>query len=276
MKKTFVGTSLAAVILGLALTRTSLAVGPVDFETTGDLANNFRLNTNTVNSSRLSQIGPSVDNDFIAHNNIPFNSSSTTVGIYDTSPGDVDAAQNLFSGNFRVEFDVSGVQGGSSFGVVLINPDEINFRTDNLLALFNLDNSGTTDLIRFFRDGNSPFNNGSAGTLVGTAVNGYSALNVSSDAAPVWGHFKVDYTVTAGVPQMTVSVGYFSATSAFDVAHALPSSVEVAFRIYDLSGDGSAKLDNFQIISVPEPTSAALIGLGLGALLVKYRQRSVA
>ncbi|NMC82647.1 MAG: PEP-CTERM sorting domain-containing protein [Armatimonadetes bacterium] len=273
MKNRVVGTSASAFILGLALAQTSLAVGPIDFETAGDLANNFRLNTNTVNSSRLSQIGPSVDNDFIAHNNNPFNSSSTTVGIYDTSPGDVDATQSLFSGAFSVEFDISAVQTASSFGVVLINPDEINFRTDNLLALFNVDNSGTLDTIRFFRDGNSPFNNGSAGTLVGTAVNGDSGLNVSSDAAPVWGHFKMDYAVNAGVPQMTVTVGNFSATSAFDAAHALPSSVEVAFRIYDLSGDGSAKLDNFQITSVPEPTSAALIGLGLAAALLNYRRR---
>ena len=277
MKQTGVGTALTAVILGLALTRTSLAVGPIDFETTGDLANNFRLNTNTVNSSRLSQIGPSVDNDFIAHNNNPFNSSSTTVGIYDTSPGDVDATQNLFSGAFSVEFDISAVQTASSFGVVLINPDEINFRTDNLLALFNLDNSGTLDTIRFFRDGNSPFNNGSAGTLVGTAVNGDSGLNVSSDATPVWGHFKMDYTVATGIPQMTLTVGSFIATSAFDATNALPASVEVAFRIYDPSGtDGTAKLDNFQITLVPEPTSAALIGLGLGAVLVKHRRRRVA
>jgi hypothetical protein len=199
------------------------------------------------------------------------------VGIYDTSPGDVDVTQNLFAGDFRVEFDISGVQAGSSFGVVLINPDEINFRADNLLALFNLDNSGTTDLIRFFRDGNSPYNNGSAGTLVGTAVSGNSGLDVSSDAAPVWGHFRMDYTVVAGVPQMTLTVGSLSATSTFAASDALPSAVEVAFRVFDATAtQGTAKLDNFQITLVPEPGSAALLGLGLGGWLLLRRQRRTA
>ncbi len=277
MKKTVVGITLTTVTIGLALTRTSLAVGPIDFETAGDLANNFRLNTNTVNSSRLSQIGPSAGNDYIAHNNSPTDSSSTTVGIYDTSPGDVNATQSLFTGPFSVEFDISGAQATSSFGVLLINPDENGFRTDNLLALFNLDVTGTTDRMRFFRDGNSPFNNGSAGTLVGAATDGNAGIDASPDSAPFWGHLKLDYSVIAGVPQMTLTVGNLSATSTYLTTDALPSSVEVAFRVFDVNGtDGTAKIDNFQISSVPEPTSAALIGLGLGAVLLNYRRGRVA
>lgn len=265
--------SILAVMAGMIATNAQ-AVGPIDFETAGDLANNFRLNTNVLAVARLSQTGPGAGNDYIQHNNTPFASGGGTIGIYDTTPGDIDATQNTFAGPFSVEFDISGVQASSSFGVFLINPAEnAPTRNDNLLALFNLDSTGTTDLIRFFRDGNTPFNDANAGTQV-NSVSGSSGLNVSSDLSPVWEHFKLDYSVLLGVPQLTLTVGSLSATSTYSAAHALPANVEVAFRIFDSSAtEGTAKIDNFQITLAPEPGSGVLLGIGAMVFLNRIRRQ---
>ncbi len=216
-------------------------------------------------------IGEPAD-DYIIHNNIPFNSNGGTVGIYDLTPGDGATNQNLFAGDLTVEFDISTAQGTSSVGIHFLDPANQN---NNLLALVNLDNNlVTNETIRFFRDGNLP----SAGTLVGAAVNGDGGLNISPDSAPVWGHVVVDYIADngSGAPQLTLTIGSFSVTSAYLASDTLPSNVEVGFRMYDVNGTGTLKLDNLQIIVVPEPGSAALLGLGLGGWLLLRRQRRTA
>jgi len=242
-------------------------VGPIDFETTGDLANNFRL---AANGYLISQTGyGALTNDYVVHNNNPFNSNGGTVGVYDLTPEDGATTQNLFGGQLTIEFDISAAQPATSFGVLLLDPANPN---NNLLGLLNVDNNlGTNETIRFFRDGTLP----SAGTLVGSAVNGDGGLSISPDSDPVWGHVVVDYLPDkgGGIPELKLTVGSLAATSAFDASHALPSAVEVAFRIYDVNGTGTAKLDNFRITQVPEPGSASLIGLGMGGLMFCLRRR---
>jgi|GEM_PF-1618085 len=245
-------------------------VGPIDFETTGDLTNNFRLAANGYLISQTS-FGTLI-NDYVVHNNNPFNSNGGTVGVYDLTPGDGATTQNLFGGQLKIEFDISAAQPATSFGVLLLDPANPN---NNLLALLNLDNNlGTNETIRFFRDGNLP----SAGTLVGSPVNGDGGVSISPDSDPVWGHVVVDYLPDkgGGIPELTLTVGSLAATSAFDASNALPSAVEVAFRVYDVNGTGTAKLDNFRITQVPEPGSAGLIRLGIGGLIffLSRRQRS--
>ena len=262
---------LTSLVVSASLLTVQADIGPIDFETAGDLVNNFRLPYNGYLTSQTS-LGGSFNN-YIVHSNSPFNSNGATIGIYDLTPADGAATQNLFAGDLTVEFDISAGQAASSFGVLFIDPANQN---NNLLALLNLDNNlATNETVRFFRDGGLP----SAGTIAGAAVNGDGGLTVSPDSAPVWGHVVVGYTADngSGVPQLTFTMGSFSATSLFSSEHALPSTVEVGFRIFDLNASaGNARLDNFQVTVVPEPGSAALMGMGLGAWLLARRQRRTA
>lgn len=54
-----------------------------------------------------------------------------------------------------------------------------------------------------------------------------------------------------------MTIGSFSVTSAYLATDVLPSNVEVGFRMYDVTGTGTLKLDNFQVTVVPEPALTA-------------------
>ena len=77
--------------------------------------------------------------------------------------------------------------------------------------------------------------------------------------------FGVD-GLTAGASSSLNPITLTSADIAAD------SSVWPAFRSFE--ADGAGGLDNFSAFVVPEPGTATLVGLGLGALLLARRHRS--
>lgn len=259
---------LGAVILGSIK---SAAIGPIDFETAGDLTGNFRLYGNVPD---VSQTVPTAGNDSVVyqHNSImPLGH----VGLFDTTPSDGGATQNTFSGNLRVELDLSASQRNARFGVWFIDPTPGNANR-NLLAWFGMDVISTRDIIRFFKNGdavsgNPPFMGINAGP--GSGGPAESGADVSLDTAMTWSHLTVDYWVDSlGVPTIALTVGTLTAVSSYAASDALPANVEVAFYLLDQPGDGSAKLDNFSIAQVPEPS--AMVLLFLGALPLCRRGRT--
>lgn len=250
---------LSAVILGSSIK--SAAIGPIDFETAGDLTGNFRLYGNV---SDVSQTGPTAGNDFVVyqHNSImPLGHA----GVYDITPGDGSATQSTFSGNLRVEFDLSASQRNPRFGVWLIDPTPGN-ASRNLLAWFGMDVISTRDIIRFFKNGDAVSGNPpSMGINAGPGSGGPadSGVDVSLDTAHTWSHLTLNYWVDSlGVPTISLSVGTLTAVSSYEASDALPANVEVAFYLLDQSGDGNAKLDNFSITQVPEPSAMMFLLLG--------------
>lgn len=262
---------LGAVILGSSIK--SAAIGPIDFETAGDLTGNFRLYGNVPD---VSHTGPAAGNDYVVyqHNSIV---PPGHVGLFDTTPGDGSATQNTFSGNLRVEFDLSASERNSRFGVWFIDPTPGNANR-NLLAWFGMDVLPTRDIIRFFKNGDPISGNPpSFGVFMGgTSPTVQSGADVSPDTTMTWSRLTVDYWVDSlGVPTIALTVGTLTAVSSYEASDALPANVEVAFYLLDQPGDGSAKLDNFSITQVPEPSALMLLFLGALPLCRRGRARTL-
>lgn len=260
---------LGTIILGSSIK--SAALGPIDFETAGTLTGNFRLYANVTN---VSQTGPAAGNDYVLYQH-DINSLIPTghVGVYDTTPGDGSTTQSTFSGPLRVEFDLSASPRGYRFGVWFIDPTPGNANR-NLLAWFGLDVLSTRDIIRFFKhgdavSGNPPFMGSSGG--IGSGTPAESGADISPDTALTWSHLTVDYWVDSGVPTISLTVGSLTAVSTYEAADALPANVEVAFYLHDPAFEGSAKLDNFSITQIPEPSAMMLLILGAFPLYRRCR-----
>ena len=269
MKTKMIEFTRAAVVLGSFVAQSAMAASTITFETAGDYTNNFR--SPFAGNQGLSQTGPTdLTNDWLACTNNG-GTGGAFVAVYDTTPLDGATTRNLFSGSIRVEFDVSVADALSSFGVSLLNAT--NGATDSIMALCNLDNNSVTnETLRFWRDG-ANFSS-SAGTQVGASVVGSSGLNLSPEATPVFGHVTFELLVGDVSPTVTLTVGDFSQTTTLYVNADIPSSYEVAFRVFDGSNTtlGTTKLDNIQITPIPEPSALALLGMGLGGMWLRRRR----
>lgn len=240
-------------------------VGPIDFETAGQLGANFRV-LNTAGTRVLSQTANGVGNDLISLEDTSPTSTGAVVGIYDTTPADTTAATafTVAAAQFRVTFNLTAGANSSSFGVHLLDP---NNSSNNLLALFNV-GTGAADTLRFWRD-SSAIATGGAGTQIGATVTGDAGYDVGGSPAL----FELSVDNTGAAPVFNLTVGTLSATSAF-VAGDLNFLPQVAFRLFDSSNAGAtaATLDNFTVTVVPEPAALPLLAAGAGLLLLRRRR----
>jgi hypothetical protein len=258
---------LAAFVLVTAHAQVSL-----DFETPGQLTDNFRNlgPSNTINT----QSANGAANDYITHN-VPDASVTAAALLYDTTPGDTGTGtQTTFSVSspLTVSFDFRSTTANSSIGIIFADPANAS---NNMLALFNIDNSGGTDLFRFFKDGTVTTAGVTAGTQSGTNQTASTGVDIGS----AFGHFSVTLTVVGTTPTLELTVGSqtFSRTSVsgdFDWAN-----TTVILRLFDAGGstaNTNVDVDNFTINAIPEPsTYAAVFGTSVLGLAL-FRRRSKA
>lgn len=244
----------------------------LDFETAGQLSDNFRNlgQTNTLNT----QSANGAANDYITHN-VPDASVNAAALLYDTTPGDTTSGtQTTFSVSspLTVSFDFRSTTANSSIGIIFADPTNAS---NNMLALFNIDNSGSTDLFRFFKDGTVTTAGVTAGTQSGSSQTGSSGIDIGS----AFGHFSVTLTVVGTTPTLELTVGSqtFSRTSVsgdFDWAN-----TTVILRLFDAGGstaNTNVDVDNFAINAIPEPsTYAAISGAAvLGLAFLRRRPKA--
>jgi hypothetical protein len=244
----------------------------LDFETAGQLSGNFR-NISAASSNTQSSNGAA--NDYLIHD-ISNGSTNAAALLYDTTPGDTTSGtQSTFSVSspLKVEFDFRATTAGSSVGIIFADPNDAS---NNVLALFNLDNSGTTDLFRFFKDGTVTSGSVTAGTQSGSSSN----LSTGVDAGSSFGHYSVTLSVVGTLPTLELTVGSQTASRTLPTLGDFDwANTTVILRLYDAGNTSSTPdlwVDNFTISSIPEPsTYAAVFGTSvLGLALFRRRPKA--
>jgi hypothetical protein len=277
------------VVLGASLVTTQAQSFTVNFDTTGDLANNFNIYQNT---------SPPVTN---AATGSPYSQSlaggvggSGFVSIAAPGTGITPDSTAIYK-NTSFDFSTAGDALSISAYVNIIAPTE----TGNRLLHLGFANSSTSGLngnagLSFMGFRLNPTAVGStvfapqwqtktaSGSTVNTSGGGNLTLTagdwyeVSVTFANLGGGniggsgFVEDFGANGLTPGASSSISPITLTSA-DIAS--DSSVWAAFRAFQADGDGG--LDNFSASVVPEPSTTVLVGLGLGTLLlVGTRQRN--
>lgn len=253
--------SLAAVASVTAHAQVSL-----DFETAGQVSGNFRNLGPATNSN--TQSSNAAANDYLIHN-ISNGSFSAAVLLYDTTPGDTTGGtQSVFSVSspLTVSVDFRATTANSSVGIIFADPANAG---NHVLALFNVDNSGTTDLFRFFKDGTVTTASVTAGTQSGTS----QSASTGVDAGSSFGNYSVTLSVVGTTPTLAVTVGNQTFSNTFSSGDFDWSNTTVILRLFD-AGNGTSTadlwVDNFTINAIPEPSTYAAISgaavLGLAFL----------
>lgn len=237
----------------------------VNFNTDGDLANNFRyvFNGNSVTSHSGA--------DGYAINTSGNGTTNGDIFAYDTTPGDA-ASKTLFSGDVTVTMRISAANAGASFGFFIINPTETGTQP---LALFNWDNgtspNTTYDQIRIFTSANI-VDVGVGSLATGGNVSGSSGINADGGFSTI----TFSYKNIGGNGHMSLSMGSLSVTDV-SLSTAFLSSYQIGIRVFDPYSDtipGGTKFDDFtvNIDPIPEPSGMALLALPFAGLILGRRR----
>jgi len=254
----------ALATLTLPSTGQSQVVANVDFETSTDVANHFRAMS--ANNAAFGQTSNGAANDYMTVTSS--GASGLRSFIYDTTPAS-SAVQNTFSGTATIEGDIDTTGSSTSFGVYILNPSAES-TANQFLALFNWDNSGTSDLLRFFKT--SSVSTGSASGQQYTSGNVNAGVNVTDSFAHYSLTYKAD-TTDSTQAVLNLTVGSFSTGDVLMGTGTYFSTYEVGLRFSPNTSGQSVYLDNFTITQVPEPSTLGMI-LGGGALLAWLRLAS--
>jgi len=271
-------------------------VGPLDFETGTQAANQFTANFVQLyakNSGTITQTDPAdldePNNDYLRLGQSGQDIAVVTA-INTTSTNKTLSNSDRFSGPFTLNFSlaVSSAVAGSSFAIYLFDPSTTN-GADSLLVSVAFNKSGDTDRVHFYSDAtpnagklgtayDGPDITGSNGHLVGGdgASDTYYAVNAitgSDEASGTWTAASLAYTPGSNNDtKLTLTLGTIPIT--WTIPDALRvSDPAIAFRP-DVYGTGSAswRIDNIEV--VPEPASAGLfLGAGFATLLRRRRRR---
>jgi len=222
-----------------------------DFETSGQWDANFR---EVLRPEEMSQTSNGAANDFVRKTGSSLNTA--TVAILDLTPAD-GVRKNVFTNGFTVTMDIAFTGSGASMGIYAVDPN--NEAANGLLALFNVDSSGSNDRFRFW-SGSTPTNSGTGAAAGDTTAAG------GSNADGVYAPITFTYSVSGTTPTMTIQSGTHTATSTFPAGTAL-ANPEVALRVYGSSSASTlVDIDNLVITpestEIPEPASAGLLAAG--------------
>jgi hypothetical protein len=251
---------------------TAYAQVSLDFETAGQVSGNFRNLGPVITSNTQSSNG--VSNDYLIHN-VPDSSGSAAALLYDTTPGDTTVGtQSTFSVSspLTVSFDFRASTANSSVGIIFADSNDAS---NNVLALFNIDNSGTTDLFRFFKDGSVTTTSVTGGLQSGSN----QAVSTGVDVGSTLGRYSVTLSVAGTVPTLAVTVGSQTFSNTFGGLTDYDwGNTTVILRLFDAGGanvNTDIWVDNLTIGAIPEPsTYAAIFGaVVLGLALARRRPK---
>ena len=155
---------------------------------------------------------------------------------------------------------------GSSIGLYFADSSSNN---NNVLVLFNVDASATTDRFRVFYDG--AFSTGGTGFVPGAPPSGGGADQTAStgiDAgASDWGHLSITLSAIGDDGRRIASLTSGESTFSYSLAgtHVDWTSTVLALRLTD-SAVASGQGIDIRLTPIPEPASASFFA-GVGALL---------
>lgn len=183
--------------------------------------------------------------------------ASNFIARYDTPSG--GAATTFTARSFTVSTDVKLGAVGNSLGFY-IGTAVADSTANDVLALFNVNNAGTADTLRFAPGSN--FTSNGVGTL---EVSASADTGLAPNSV-----ITLTLTVTEGVFSLSATDGIntLTSTSAY-TGFTLPANYEIGFRS-GAAASSSNVFDNFSV-TVPEPTS--LVGLGIAAAALIGRRR---
>ncbi len=206
-------------------------------------------------------------------------SSSGAIGtawtLYTTTTG------NGISDVGRSISEAGGLQVGQTFQTVLQNPTSYHyFGGFDILFLNGTDNNGAgdnTSAIRAQDFHSGYYNPGDLWSVQDSGAGGSTTLSAATTGAA---GVQIDLTLNSATAYtLTMTALNGGGTSTVNGTYSGPINY-VNFRLYDGVGSSgpSDVADNFgisymEITAVPEPTSVALLGLGLGGLLFVRRKK---
>lgn len=251
-------------LLGLSIGNAQI----LDFETSGQFANNFR--EITVPQGTINQSNGIVSLDMTG--------TTGPTYIYDTTPGTVDAGTTfaITSGSsFTVSVDFRAATAGSSLAVIFADRSNASVDNNNIMFLFNVDASGTTDRFRFFRDATINATAATAGTQIGSIQDATTTASLNN-----WATYSVTLDLSGTTPTLTGSVGGTTFSQTYSAGHFDWTNTSVILRLFDAGSVGGTSLDldnlNLNTAAIPEPAAYSLVaGLGvLGGILARRRRRA--
>lgn len=273
---TFVAPAILASTLALASEARAVTF---DFNSSGQFASNFEAYN--VSNASLAQSDGRVT--------LTTGGAQTASFIYDSNGSAPGGITNFLPGagnSVVVEFDFSANVNNSGFGVFFGGT-----RTSENLALFNINNSGSTnDQLRIFSVQNwnatTPASLGTttspaASLVTGTGTNGWTT---SPSTASVYYHAKFTMTYTSST---TADISYvisdpansLSSISVSALNFAVSSTAnEIGFRMGSGNSASILSIDNISIITtspIPEPSAfAALAGIATLGFAASRRRRA--
>ncbi len=253
--------------IGAMAAGTNAAVN-LDFETEGQFSSNFRLledeGTTGSGAPTATQSDNGIANDYLRITGGSGGSRYTTV--YDTTPANA-TVRDTFAAGVTIELDARLSRSGQSIGIYLIDGDAAA-ENSAYLALFNVDQSGSNDLIRFSSNANpSSSTSTNTGTLTGD-ISGNSGYN---NSATDFVHLTLTYNIDdQNRPVLDLRVGDDDFGGSITFETAAFSTVGIGFRA-STSGQFTLDLDNIRITPVPEPASIALLAGAAAGLLRRRR-----
>ncbi len=258
----------ALVLLSLAGAMVSAAQAVVvDFSNPNDLADNFRsyANSSGVSVSQGNNTFVTVTGQTVA--------TAPNILIYDTTPLDT-TSYNTFALNvgqtLSLSVNVASITAAqTSLGFYFFNSSQALTAFAHSTALMNFDaNVSNEERARF---GTYQAITG-IGTGAGTPEFGNGGISLND---PTFRTVTATYTRnSAQLTTLTLTAGSFTSTFT-DNNFASFSNVGVAIRLFPNTGNpaNSFQFDEFVAV-VPEPSTWALLGVGLGALVLFRRRKA--
>jgi hypothetical protein len=250
----------ATVAIGIAsvAVSTSASAAVITFGSSTDLTDNFR---DLTTPQALSVSGGVL--------NVTSNSSSARAIVYDTTPADATIKTSFSAATDPVSasFDVGSITAANtSIGVYFIDAAQAENLYASGIILLNVNNSGEADLVRVASYVQP--STASAGSLATVATGSDLGIGLNGPMTTV----TASYTrINAQNSSLALTIGSTTVTGNF-TGYWTPTNVEVGLRLFPATTGASLQLDNFAVGPIPEPASAAM--LGMVGLVIGRRRRA--
>jgi hypothetical protein len=262
-------------------------VGPITFDTAATAGTVFNTTYN------FSSAGGTSTTSVTSGAGFAVGATGNHSYIYDATPGEYGTLTNFGSGAITVSMRVSAATAANSFSIHFFDPTTLSSATDtsvdSLTALLSVDSGSGSDALRFYKDG-APGTSGWLGTQITTGITGtggtfgtvpgtggatnayYDATSAGFNLSTTGSELFYQWTVTYNPAAQTFvsTINGLSATYAVvsgDLIGAGTANLGVGFGLRGTTN----RIDDFAVSAIPEPSTYALIGIGLVSLLALRR-----